>query len=85
MSPSPRSSSTSLRRLLVLLAGGVQTSGDGRGDTGCRGLGGVCDAAPRVDVQALLPAGVVAAGASVAMKGKQFELAPTVVAALPHR
>jgi hypothetical protein len=53
-----------------------------REDTSCWGLGGVGDAASGVGVQALLPAGVVAV---VAVKGEQFELAPTVVVALPRR
>jgi hypothetical protein len=52
-SSSPRSNSTSLRCLLVLLAGGEMISGDGGGEAG---------------VQGFLPAGKTSAGAAVAVE-----------------
>jgi hypothetical protein len=74
-SPSgPRSSSTSLRRLLILLGGGVITSGDegailgGEGDTAWDGV-----------------AALFSAGAAVAVEGERTAFASTVVAARPRR
>ncbi len=65
----PRSNSTSFCLLLVLLAGGEMTSGDGGGEAGCCGLDGVGDTASGVGVQGFFPAGVATAGAAVAMEG----------------
>jgi hypothetical protein len=84
-SSSPRSNSTSLRRLLVLLAGRETISGDGRGEASRCGLRGVDSTAFGVGVQGFSPAGVAAAGIVVAVEGRWAELAPEVKAALPRR
>ncbi len=81
----PRSNSNSFRLLLVLLAGGEMTSGDGGGEAGCCGLDGVGDTASEVGVQGFLPAGVATAGAAVATEGGGEGLMPKVGAALPRR
>ncbi len=83
---SPCSSSTSLRHLLVHFAGGVLTSGDERGGTGCWRLGGVDDTASGGGVETLLLAEVAAAGSTLTatVAGEWSVLAPTVVAARPR-
>jgi hypothetical protein len=79
----PRSNSTSLRCLLILLGGGVVVSGDKGEGTGCILLGGVDDTA-WIGVVALSPAGAAEAMAAVAVEGEQAVLASTVVAARPR-
>jgi hypothetical protein len=85
LSPSgPRNSSASLRPLLVLLAGGVVTSGCKRGisDLGLKGGGGGMDVSP----PAGLPlAGAATAGAAVTEAGRRTILAPTQLAVRPRR
>jgi hypothetical protein len=66
---SPRSNSTSLRLLLVLLAGGETISGDGRGEASRCGLHGVGSTAFGVGAQGFSPAAVAAAGTVVAVEG----------------
>ncbi len=79
-SPSgPRSNSTSLRCLLILLGGGVVASGNEGEGTGCTILGGV-DNTAWISVVALFPA-----GAAVAVEGERAVLASTVVVARPRR
>jgi hypothetical protein len=79
-SPSgPRSNSTSLRCLLILLGGGVVASGDTGEVTRCAILGGVDDTA-WIGVVGLFPA-----GAAVAVEGEQTVLASAVVVAQPRR
>jgi hypothetical protein len=68
-----------MRRLLILLGGGVVTSGDKGEGTGCAMLDGVDDTA-WVGVVALF-----LAGAAVAVEGEWTLLASTVVAARPRR
>jgi hypothetical protein len=69
-SSSPRSNSTSLRLLLVLLAGGETISDDGRGEASRCGLRGVDSTAFGVGVQGFSPAAVAAADTVVAMEGR---------------
>jgi hypothetical protein len=69
-SSGPLNSSVSLRRLLVLLASGVVTSGS-EGGTSSLVLYGVGDG-----MDASLPPGVVTAGAATTKAGKWTILAP---------
>ncbi len=85
LSPSgPRSNSTSLRRLLSLLRGGVVASGDKGEGTGGALLGGVDDTA-WTGVVALFPAGAAEDMAAVTVEGERTIFASVAVAARPRR
>jgi hypothetical protein len=89
LSPSgPRNSSASLRRLLVLLAGGVVTSGGetsgcerGTNGLGLEGGGGGVDVSPPTGLPL---AGAATAGATVTEAGRQTVLVPTWLAVRPR-